>query len=92
MSKDEGRVEHVLLGAGPHGSYILMCSCGAVEVTREPREWRRFKPCYRQRRCYCEDCAAMLAMEILEEDFYGADRKAQLDALSDAGDCTSSSS
>ncbi len=74
-------MERVLLGAGPHESFIIMCSCGATEVTRAPKEWRRFKPCYRRRRCYCEDCDATKHMDVLEEDFYGADRTALLGDL-----------
>lgn len=90
MKKDEEQASYVLLGAGPHGGYIILCSCGAVEVTRQPNEWRRFKPCYPKRRCHCNECGSTFRMEIHEADFYGIDRKALLDAMADPGDNNSS--
>ncbi|WP_192036127.1 hypothetical protein [Halomonas sp. YLGW01] len=49
-------MQAVLLGAGPHESLILMCDCGALEVTRAPDTWKRFTPLYEQRRCHCLSC------------------------------------
>jgi|GEM_PF-3878796 hypothetical protein len=74
-------MERVLLGAGPHESYIIMCSCGAIEVTREPRKWRRFKPYRNSVRCYCEECGEINSMEVLEDNFDGSGRQAVLQAL-----------
>lgn len=74
-------MERVLLGAGPHESYIIMCSCGAIEVTREPRQWRRFQPYHHSVRCYCEECGEINSMEILDENFGGPGRQAVLQAL-----------
>lgn len=74
-------MERVLLGAGPHESYIIMCSCGAIEVTREPTQWRRFTPYHHLVRCYCDECGEINSMEVLEENLAGSDRKSVLQAL-----------
>lgn len=46
----------IVFSPGPGATFILLCSCGNLEVSRDRRTWRRFRPRFPQDRSRCLAC------------------------------------
>ncbi|MDR5867411.1 hypothetical protein [Halomonas koreensis] len=55
--------QRILFSPGPGETWILLCSCGNNEVSRDRHGWTRFHPDFDQNRCRCLACGPEAALD-----------------------------
>ncbi|MBB3141922.1 hypothetical protein [Halomonas organivorans] len=62
MSMDTPSDSTILFSPGPSNTFILLCSCGNSEVSRDRHAWEHFRPDFERDRCRCLACGLDVAL------------------------------